>query len=260
MSALPRCCICLDDFTSPVSIPCGHRFCLGCIGEYWRLHGACQCPLCMTCFPIRPQLKTKPTLHNVAPWEENQAALRAGEVPCDICPEKRCRAVKSCLVCLASYCEMHLEPHYMDSALGRHPLVTVWKNLDEPVCRLHGRRLARFCRSDQTCVCAMCVQTDHRGHRVVTIAMEATKKKVKLKKSMMKFQQMIQERLKKMEDLQQSVELVEVTEEKQKAAERRAEGFVKEMEQEITELQRRSTELEQLSHTEDHLTLLQALQ
>ena len=73
----------------------------------------------------------------------------------------------------------------------------------------------------------------------------------------MKFQQMIQERLKKMEDLQQSAGLVHETEEQQKAAERRAEGLVKEMEQEITELQRRSTALEQLSHTEDHLTLLQ---
>nr|XP_024001420.1 zinc-binding protein A33-like [Salvelinus alpinus] len=54
-------------------------------------------------------------------------------------------------------------------------------------------------------------------------------------------------------------ELIEVIEEKQKAAERQAEGLIKELEQEITELQRRSTELEQLSHTEDHLHLLQSL-
>ncbi|KAL7880913.1 hypothetical protein SRHO_G00031670 [Serrasalmus rhombeus] len=46
-------------------------------------------------------------------------------------------------------------------------------------------------------------------------------------------------------------------EEKQKAAERQAEEFIKELEQEITELKRRDTELEQLSHTEDHLHLLQ---
>ena len=52
-------------------------------------------------------------------------------------------------------------------------------------------------------------------------------------------------------------ELLEVMEEKQKAAERQAEEFIKELEQEITELKRRDTELEQLSHTEDHLHLLQ---
>ena len=52
-------------------------------------------------------------------------------------------------------------------------------------------------------------------------------------------------------------ELIEVIEEKQKSAERQAEGLINDLEQEITELQRRSTELEQLSHTEDHLDLLQ---
>ncbi|XP_049338028.1 pyrin-like [Astyanax mexicanus] len=46
-------------------------------------------------------------------------------------------------------------------------------------------------------------------------------------------------------------------EEKRKAAERQAEDLIKDLEQEITELKRRDTELEQLSHTEDHLHLLQ---
>uniref|UniRef100_W5K8H0 Bloodthirsty-related gene family, member 2 n=1 Tax=Astyanax mexicanus TaxID=7994 RepID=W5K8H0_ASTMX len=53
------------------------------------------------------------------------------------------------------------------------------------------------------------------------------------------------------------VVLCDVMEEKQKAAERQAEEFIKDLEQEITELKRRDTELEQLSHTEDHLHLLQ---
>jgi len=46
-------------------------------------------------------------------------------------------------------------------------------------------------------------------------------------------------------------------EQKQKAEEKQAEELIKELEQEITELKRRNTELEQLSHTEDHLHLLQ---
>ncbi len=46
-------------------------------------------------------------------------------------------------------------------------------------------------------------------------------------------------------------------EQKQKAAETQAEELIKELEQEITELKRRNSELEQLSHTEDHLHLLQ---
>ncbi|KAK1797422.1 hypothetical protein P4O66_008791 [Electrophorus voltai] len=52
-------------------------------------------------------------------------------------------------------------------------------------------------------------------------------------------------------------ELLQVLEEKQEAAEWQAEEFIKELQQEITELKRRDTELEQLSHTEDHIHLLQ---
>ncbi|KAK7156293.1 hypothetical protein R3I94_006391 [Phoxinus phoxinus] len=52
-------------------------------------------------------------------------------------------------------------------------------------------------------------------------------------------------------------EQLEMMEQKQKAAEKQTEEFIKELEQEITELKRRDTELEQLSHTEDHLHLLQ---
>lgn len=45
--------------------------------------------------------------------------------------------------------------------------------------------------------------------------------------------------------------------EKQKAEEDKAEDLMKELEQDITELKRRDTEMEQLSHTNDHLHILQ---
>ncbi|KAL7880919.1 hypothetical protein SRHO_G00031730 [Serrasalmus rhombeus] len=116
---------------------------------------------------------------------------------------------------------------------------------------------------------------------------EGGEKKCDLAKTQADVQQMIQDRLKKIEEIRHSVklskesseeekadsvevfrallhsiersqvELLEVMEEKQKAAERQAEEFIKELEQEITELKRRDAELEQLSHTEDHLHLLQ---
>lgn len=151
MSDPPNCCICLDEFTSPVSLPCGHVFCLGCIGEYWKINKACQCPLCKTLFPTRPQLKTDQTLHTV----KAPQPLKAGEVPCDSCSAKR-PAVKSCLMCMASYCTTHLEAHYQTEELGRHLLVSVVKNL-----------------------CAMCAQTEHWSHNIISISREAFKKKVK---------------------------------------------------------------------------------
>ncbi|KAL0174189.1 hypothetical protein M9458_030157, partial [Cirrhinus mrigala] len=51
--------------------------------------------------------------------------------------------------------------------------------------------------------------------------------------------------------------MLEMMEQKQKAAEKQTEELIKDLEQEITELKMRDTELEQLSHTEDHLHLLQ---
>ncbi|CAK6975564.1 E3 ubiquitin-protein ligase TRIM47-like [Scomber scombrus] len=251
MSELLKCCICLDKFTNPTSLPCGHSFCLACIGEYWRINGACQCPLCKAFFPTRPQLKTNQ--HTDAPTEAGTVALRAREVPCDICPQKH-RAVKSCLVCLASYCDTHLEPHYKNEDLGRHLLISVVKNLEDSVCRLHGKQLDRFCRSDRTCICAKCAQTEHRGHHIISVNKEAAKKKVKLKRIKVKIQQAVQERLSKLEKFKRPVN---ISGQNQKEAWAQNKELIKQLEEEISELQRRNTDLEQLSQNEDNLNFLQ---
>lgn len=182
MSETPQCCICLDALTSPVSLPCGHRFCLGCIGEYWRIHESFLCPVCKTCFPNRPPLETDQTQCDSSATDVTPLPFKAGEVPCDFCPAKR-RAVKCCLQCMASYCAAHLEPHYTHEDFSRHVLLSVVKNLEDSVCRLHGKQLNRFCRSDQTCICAMCEKAEHRGHHIISINREAAKKKVQSSRS-----------------------------------------------------------------------------
>lgn len=182
MSESTQCCICLGALSSPASLPCGHCFCLGCIGEYWRINGACRCPLCMAFFPTRPHLKTDQTQLTDCSSEGATAPFKAGEVPCDFCPAK-CRAVKSCLQCMASYCAAHIEPHYRDEDLSQHLLLSVMKNLEDPVCRLHGKQLERFCRSDQTLICTVCAQTEHTGHCIVSIKQEAGKNRVKSERS-----------------------------------------------------------------------------
>ncbi|XP_017162852.1 zinc-binding protein A33-like [Poecilia reticulata] len=247
MSTPADCCICRDEFTSPASLPCGHSFCLECIGEYWRISESCQCPLCMAVFPKRPQLKTERT-------ESEAEPLKAGEVPCDVCPSRRA-AVRSCLACLASYCSAHLEPHYQREDLGRHLLVSVAKNLEDSVCRLHGRKLEKFCRSDRTCICATCAKTEHRGHHVVSVNKEAAKNKTKLKRRRLKLQQEIQEKLSVAEDAERTAGLhggelpAELWVQTRK--------LVKQLEEEISELQERNAELEQLLQTEDNLHFLQ---
>ncbi|XP_020780554.1 E3 ubiquitin-protein ligase TRIM47-like [Boleophthalmus pectinirostris] len=246
MSERPLCCICLEDFTLPVAPPCGHVFCLSCIGDYWRVQELCVCPLCKTCYKTRPQLQILHTSSSECGEGECDAELvplRPGMVPCDLCPSPRA-AVKSCVTCLRSFCPLHLQPHYQDAELGRHLLVGVVKNLEGALCAVHGRRLERFCKTDQTCICAVCAQTDHRGHRSVTVKREAAKKKVQLLHKQTKLAQTMQERLKEMEELKATTEIPN-------------KDVILEVEGELCELQKRLERIEQLLHTEQSLHFIQ---
>ncbi|KAK6304744.1 hypothetical protein J4Q44_G00253300 [Coregonus suidteri] len=291
------CSICLDVFTEPVSTPCGHNYCKSCIRGYWESTDLCQCPLCKNTFDKRPDLfvntfisEMAAQLKKSAPVEatpitpgQTQTLSKPEAVPCDICTKGEHMALKSCLVCLASYCETHLEPHQRVASFKKHKLIDPVENLEDRVCKKHDRPLELFCRRDQMCVCQFCTETDHKTHNIITIEEEIGERKAQMGKTSSKVHKMIQERLKKVKEIKQAVELnkrdaeravadsvqvftalvhsivrsqaelIEVVEEKQKAAEKQAEGLIEELEKEITELQRRSTELEQLSDIEDHL-------
>ncbi|XP_036452736.1 E3 ubiquitin-protein ligase TRIM39-like [Colossoma macropomum] len=292
------CCICLDVFTDPVSTPCGHNFCMVCLKEYWDSSSCCQCPVCKEELSRRPELRVNTFISGLAAQFKESVQVKSSRAPekrpskatkvlCDSCSEEKLEAVKSCLDCGVSYCETHLMPHKTVAKLKKHKLMDPVENLEDYICQKHERPLELFCRDDQMYVCQFCTETDHKTHSTVPIEEESGEKKTQLVKTQVEVQQMIQDRLKKIEEIKHSVnlnkkstekekadseevfrallrciersqaELLEVMEEKQKAAERQAEEFIKELEQEITELKRRDTELEQLSHTEDHLHLLQ---
>ncbi|XP_072543471.1 zinc-binding protein A33-like isoform X2 [Salminus brasiliensis] len=281
------CSICLDVFTDPVSTPCGHNFCLNCIKTYWGDSQQCHCPLCKEKFTKRPELKVNTTLREVVDHFKKKSGLEKPEVLCEVCTGVKQKALKSCLDCGLTFCKSHLEPHYNVPKLKKHKLINPVKDLEDYICQKHEKPLELFCRDDQTFVCQFCTEGDHKTHNTVPIEEESGQKKTQLEKTQTEVQQMIQDRQKKIREIRHSAELrkrntekeisdsvevftalmcsiersqaelLEVMEEKQKAAERQAEDLIKDLEQEITELQRRDTELEQLSHTEDHLHLLQ---
>ncbi|XP_040001211.1 E3 ubiquitin/ISG15 ligase TRIM25-like [Xiphias gladius] len=143
-----RCPICLDILKDPVSIPCGHTYCMGCVNCYWDQaeSGQFSCPQCREAFSPRPVLRRNTVLAEVVdklkPSEMGTAPelylVGAGEVPCDFCPvESKLRAVKSCLVCLASFCEVHVLPHREVGTLRRHKLVAAVECLAERLCAQH---------------------------------------------------------------------------------------------------------------------------
>ncbi|KAM6941662.1 E3 ubiquitin-protein ligase TRIM21-like [Lycodopsis pacificus] len=294
------CSICLDVFTDPVSTPCGHNFCKNCITEHWSTSDRCQCPMCKEVFNTRPDLRANTLLSGIVVQfrqsaqqktsSSEQQESKPGEVPCDVCTGTKLKALKSCLVCLASYCETHLEPHLTMSGLKRHQLIDPLENLEDRMCTKHDKPLELFCKTDQTCVCTLCPVLDHKMHEFVPLKEEYEGKKVELKKTEAEIQQMIQKRHLKIQEIKHSVdlseedadrekaegvqvftdlkesverrlnELIKTIEEKQRTTEKQAEAFIKELEQEISELKKRSTEVVQLSLSEDHLHLLQSVQ
>ncbi|XP_033985540.1 E3 ubiquitin-protein ligase TRIM21-like [Trematomus bernacchii] len=294
------CSICLDVFTDPVTIPCGHNFCKTCITEHWDTSDRCQCPMCNKEFNTRPELhvntfisemvaefrqsaQQKASSSSSSSSSSEQQVFKPGEVPCDVCTETKLKALKSCLVCLTSYCETHLEPHLTASSLKRHQLIDPVENLEDRMCPKHDKPLELFCKTDQTCVCMLCTVSDHKMHDVVPLKEGYEGEKAELETET---QQMIQKRQLKIEEIKHSVDLskeeadrevaegvqvftalesvergqanlINTIKEKQKTTENQAEDLIKELEQEISELEKRSSEVEQVTHSEDHLILLQ---
>ncbi|XP_030610477.1 zinc finger protein RFP-like [Archocentrus centrarchus] len=294
------CSICLDVFTDPVTIPCGHNFCKTCITQYWEDNFPYQCPLCKKLFETRPELHINTFISEmVAQFRRDaqqkassssseQQAAKLGEVPCDVCTGTKLKALKSCLVCLTSYCHTHLEPHLSASRLKRHQLIDPEENLEGRTCMKHDKHLELFCKTDQTFICMLCSVKDHKTHEFVPLREEYEGKKAELGKTEAEIQQMIQKRRLKLEEIKESVkmskdaadkekaegvqvftalkksvdrglnELIKQIEDKQETTEKQAEGFIKDLEQEISELMKRSSEVEQLSRSKDHLHLLQS--
>ncbi|KAM3864885.1 E3 ubiquitin-protein ligase TRIM21-like [Diretmus argenteus] len=293
------CSICLDVFTDPVSTPCGHNYCKTCITQHWDINAQCQCPMCKELFERRPELRVNTFISEMAAHYRKSAQKKSsscpdqhcakpGEVPCDVCTGTKLKALKSCLVCLTSYCETHLEPHQRIPGLKRHKLIDPVENLEDRMCKKHDRPLELFCKTDQMCVCQFCTESDHKLHHIVPLTEAYEGKKAELGKTQAEIHQMIQQRQVKIQEINQSVglskedadreisdsvlvftglmqsvergqaELIEMIEEKQKTTEKQAEGFIKELEQEISELLKRTTEVKQLSHIEDQLHLLQS--
>ena len=122
------CSICLDLFSQPVTTPCGHSFCKACITKYWDSSDACHCPMCKKAFDPRPDLGVNTLISElVAHFKKSKLDVVPipipEEVPCDVCSDTKIKAMKSCLSCVASYCEMHLEPHQRVAALKTFSLL-----------------------------------------------------------------------------------------------------------------------------------------
>ncbi|XP_053195538.1 E3 ubiquitin/ISG15 ligase TRIM25-like [Scomber japonicus] len=286
------CSICLDLLKDPVTIPCGHSYCMSCIKNFWDgedQRKIYSCPQCREAFTPRPVLK-KSTMLATLVEQLKKTGLQAApadhcfagpeDVACDVCTGRKLKAFKSCLVCLASYCENHLQPHYESTTFEKHKLVKPSKKLQENICSRHDQVM--FCHTDQQSICSLCSVEEHKGHDTVQAAAERTERQRELEVSRLNIQQRIQDREKDVKLLQQEVEAVSHSADKavedsekiftqlirllqkrssdvkqqirsqQETEVSRVKELQEKLQQEITELKRKDAELKQLSHTEDH--------
>ncbi|KAL0165732.1 hypothetical protein M9458_037576, partial [Cirrhinus mrigala] len=182
------CPVCLDLLKDPVTIPCGHSYCMSCITDCWDQEDekrVYSCPQCRQTFSPRPALNKSTMLAEVVEQLKKtklQTAVPAsfhaepGDVECDVCAERKHKAVKSCLMCLNSYCQNHLEQHESFFKGKRHDLMDATGRLQEMICRKHEKLLEIFCRTDKSCICMLCMVDEHKNHDTISTAAERTEK------------------------------------------------------------------------------------
>ncbi|XP_060934767.1 tripartite motif-containing protein 16-like [Limanda limanda] len=292
------CWICVDPLKDPVTTGCGHSYCKSCINTHWdkeEERGSYSCPQCRQTFTPRPVLE-KNTMLAVSLEELKKTGLQAapadhcsagpGDVACDVCTGRKRKALKSCLNCLDSYCEKHLQCHLQSPPLKKHKLVEPSEKLQENICSHHDKVMKRFCRTDQQCICYLCAVGEHKDHDTVSAAAERTERQRELGLRRQTIQQRVQDTEKDVKLLQQEEEAVNVSADKavedseeiftlmirllekrssdveqqirsqQETEVSRVRELQERLEQEITELKRKDHELKQLSDTEDHNQLL----
>ncbi|XP_073685772.1 E3 ubiquitin/ISG15 ligase TRIM25-like [Garra rufa] len=293
------CCpVCLDLLKEPVAFPCGHSYCMVCITDCWNQDdekGVYSCPQCRQAFTPRPVLSKnnilaemveklgKTTLQTAAP------AQYAGpkDVECSVCTGRKRKALKSCLMCMNSYCHIHLEQHENFFKDKKHHLMEATERLQQMICKTHDRPLEVFCQTDYECICMMCLLDKHKNHKTRTAAAERMDKQRQLEEERRECSEKIQQTEKKLQELRKAVEshkrsaqaavdnieriftelicsierrrseVTQLIRAQEKAEVSEAEMLMETLESEIDCLRRTDAEIEQLSHTEDHIHFLQ---
>ncbi|XP_026800144.1 tripartite motif-containing protein 16-like isoform X1 [Pangasianodon hypophthalmus] len=299
------CSICLYLLKEPVTTPCGHSFCMVCINGFWDEEDqkkVYSCPQCREAFAPRPVLRKSNVLTeiiDILQKTEQQTSFaqslkiishEAQDVECDSCIGVKEKAVKSCLTCLASYCDTHVQAHHESPAFKKHMLITALSNLQEKTCAQHCKLLEVFCRTDQRVICYQCSMDKHKDHDTVPVQDEWMEKKKYFGDLQQKHQNRLESREKTLLELKDVIEAYkrsaqeavedsdkvfaelllsiekrrsEVTElirAQEKAELAQTAEVIKQLEQEIADLKRRQAGLEKLSQTTGYVHFLQRFQ
>ncbi|KAM3590577.1 uncharacterized protein V6R79_012112 [Siganus canaliculatus] len=174
-------------------------------------------------------------------------------------------------------------PTFTFSSSRRRFTVTGASDQTLPVCERHRRGTLIYCKTDKLCICPECATADHQGHDTVSVEEQWVETKAQLSVSEKEIQEMIRQRIMKIEEIRMSVtalelaverettgsvslysslvasiqrsqaELMEVMEISRRAAEHQADAMIRQLELEIKELRRREGALAELVESDDHV-------
>ncbi|XP_069810143.1 E3 ubiquitin/ISG15 ligase TRIM25-like [Dendropsophus ebraccatus] len=198
-----NCSICLNIFTDPVTLSCGHNFCWDCIDRVLHTQGGSgvySCPDCRAEFPERPALYKTIALRNIAKCLKSKPEEQeTGGIFCTYC-DSSVPAVKTCLQCEASLCDKHLKKH---SKSDDHILMEPTTSLENRKCSTHKKILEYYCIDDSTCVCVTCcLAGKHKGHQVEPMDEEYERKRAKLRNILEKLDSQREETKKRVQRLE----------------------------------------------------------
>ncbi|XP_035282626.1 E3 ubiquitin-protein ligase TRIM8 isoform X2 [Anguilla rostrata] len=172
------CPVCLDLFSDPHLLACGHNLCLACVRGLRRRaeRGRFRCPECRESLRCGGPLQKNYRLANIAEdYRRRGRPCRQAPPPppvhCDYCsPGAAAPAVKTCLQCEVSMCAEHVRPHLERPAFREHPLTEPLGDVRERKCAAHDEAYRYYCLDQRVFVCNACtIEGQHAGHTIKTL-------------------------------------------------------------------------------------------
>ncbi|KAG1967539.1 tripartite motif-containing protein [Pimephales promelas] len=136
-----NCPICLDALQDPVTIPCGHNYCMGCVKDYWDKKGGkdggYSCPQCRKTFSPRPVLNKNTMFAEVVERFKNTGLQDSppthyngpGHTVREICTAKKLKPLKMCPESEDSSCKIHLRYHNNDYPREKRTVIVSIKDI-----------------------------------------------------------------------------------------------------------------------------------
>ena len=170
------CDVCLETFTNPRTLSCGHEFCEECLRGVARRHpqGHVTCPTCRVVTKVTGDVTNLPRSVRVAKIQEKVIRLPRNDPAVRKCEEIACQtpATKRCMTCVTNVCDPCMAIHI---EAGHTKYLTITTEL---FCRQHTKYvITKYCVSCEELICDFCCIKEHRGHS--TEAIEDTAKTVR---------------------------------------------------------------------------------